>query len=246
MEKPASTPAERPSKAESRGGIENGRERFAKEKLDLAASANRSMLGESVVALNGVASDHGLLREESVELQSSAKSLPAPEYRIKKGDTLSAIAKDNGVSLKALTEANPDLNPTKLKIGKSLNIPVSQADAKAEGRKAEVDKLSADRDIPALALKMPAKPNGPFAVSAALKPALPDVSAIPRTPAPEPQPEVVARDNAFSTFSLNVTDVSFKLAAASLEAGTLPDPGTIRSEVSIGGASTILPGLRIP
>ncbi|MBN2508087.1 MAG: von Willebrand factor type A domain-containing protein [Verrucomicrobia bacterium] len=48
--------------------------------------------------------------------------------------------------------------------------------------------------------------------------------------APVPQPEVQTRDNAFSTFSLNVSDVSFKLAAASLEKGAMPDPSTVRSE----------------
>ncbi len=48
--------------------------------------------------------------------------------------------------------------------------------------------------------------------------------------APVPQPEVSTVDNAFSTFSLNVSDVSFKLAAAALEKGQMPDPATIRSE----------------
>ena len=48
--------------------------------------------------------------------------------------------------------------------------------------------------------------------------------------APIPQPEVMTGDNAFSTFSLNIADVSFKLAAASLEKGQMPDPATIRSE----------------
>jgi Mg-chelatase subunit ChlD len=48
--------------------------------------------------------------------------------------------------------------------------------------------------------------------------------------APTPQPEVLTRDNAFSTFSLNVSDVSFKLAAASLEKGAMPDVAGIRSE----------------
>ena len=54
-----------------------------------------------------------------------------------------------------------------------------------------------------------------------------------RAPAPNasiPQPEVATADNAFSTFSLNVADVSFKLAAASLEKGAMPDVSTIRSE----------------
>jgi autotransporter-associated beta strand protein len=50
------------------------------------------------------------------------------------------------------------------------------------------------------------------------------------TPPTMPQPEVQTRDNAFSTFSLNVSDVSFKLAAANLEQGRMPDPSSIRSE----------------
>jgi uncharacterized protein YegL len=52
----------------------------------------------------------------------------------------------------------------------------------------------------------------------------------PAPPAPVPQPEVPTSDNAFSTFSLNVSDVSFKLAGASLEKGVMPEPATVRSE----------------
>lgn len=50
------------------------------------------------------------------------------------------------------------------------------------------------------------------------------------TNAPVPQPELPTAENAFSTFSLNVADVSFKLAAASLEKNLLPDPMTVRAE----------------
>lgn len=52
----------------------------------------------------------------------------------------------------------------------------------------------------------------------------------PSPAAPVPQPEYLCRENNFSTFSLNVSDVSFKLAAASLERGQLPDAASIRSE----------------
>ena len=48
--------------------------------------------------------------------------------------------------------------------------------------------------------------------------------------APVPQPESQTADNPFSTFSLNVSDVSYKLASASLEKGVMPDPASIRSE----------------
>lgn len=66
------------------------------------------------------------------------------------------------------------------------------------------------------------QPNPPPTNDIASKPAA--------ASAPVPQPEVLTRDNAFSTFSLNVSDVSFKLAAASLEKGAMPDVATIRSE----------------
>jgi peptidoglycan endopeptidase LytE len=47
----------------------------------------------------------------------------ASEYVIASGDTLGAIAKKNGVSLKALIEANPGINPKKLQIGHKVQIP---------------------------------------------------------------------------------------------------------------------------
>ncbi len=56
------------------------------------------------------------------------------------------------------------------------------------------------------------------------------IAPIARSPATEPQPEISTAENAFSTFSLNVSDVSFKLAAASLEKGILPELASIRSE----------------
>jgi Mg-chelatase subunit ChlD len=55
---------------------------------------------------------------------------------------------------------------------------------------------------------------------------------LPKIPesAPVPQPEIQTSDNSFSTFSLNVSDVSFKLAAASLQNGVMPEAASIRSE----------------
>jgi len=42
--------------------------------------------------------------------------------------------------------------------------------------------------------------------------------------------EIKTSEQAFSTFSLNVSDVSFRLAAASLDKGVMPEAGSIRSE----------------
>lgn len=45
------------------------------------------------------------------------------EYAIVQGDTFSGLAKKFGVSVKALRDANPGLEPTKLKIGQKIQIP---------------------------------------------------------------------------------------------------------------------------
>jgi LysM repeat protein len=53
---------------------------------------------------------------------------PAPaaarQYAVLKGDSFYKIAKANGVSLKALAEANPGIDSAKLKAGQVLQLPV--------------------------------------------------------------------------------------------------------------------------
>jgi len=48
------------------------------------------------------------------------------KYTVKAGDTMSAIAKRNGVSVNALQSANPGVDSRRLKIGQVLNIPAKQ------------------------------------------------------------------------------------------------------------------------
>ncbi len=54
---------------------------------------------------------------------------PASDYVIVKGDMFSTIAKKFHVSIKALQEANPAVEPTKLKIGQPIHIPASSSSA---------------------------------------------------------------------------------------------------------------------
>jgi LysM repeat protein len=53
----------------------------------------------------------------------------ATEYTIAKGDILDSIAKKLHVSLKAITDANPGIQPTKLKIGQKIHIPAQTTSA---------------------------------------------------------------------------------------------------------------------
>jgi LysM repeat protein len=48
---------------------------------------------------------------------------PSKEYVITKGDSFSTIAKKTGVSVKAISDANPGVNSTKLQVGQKLQIP---------------------------------------------------------------------------------------------------------------------------
>jgi len=54
---------------------------------------------------------------------SSTRTFNAGEYRVRADDTLSRIAREHRVTLKALTEANPNLDPIKLQIGQTIQIP---------------------------------------------------------------------------------------------------------------------------
>ena len=52
-----------------------------------------------------------------------APPMTTQDYTIVKGDTLAVIAKKNGVSLKALMDANPGVDPKRLQIGQKLHLP---------------------------------------------------------------------------------------------------------------------------
>jgi LysM repeat protein len=47
------------------------------------------------------------------------------EYVVIKGDSLWKIAKKNGVTVKAIEAANPNIDPAKLKVGQKLSIPAA-------------------------------------------------------------------------------------------------------------------------
>ncbi len=64
---------------------------------------------------------------------------PAPsEYVVLKGDTYSKIATANGLTVKALEEANPNIPPTRLRIGEKLVLPAGASPTGA-GEAAETE-----------------------------------------------------------------------------------------------------------
>jgi LysM repeat protein len=61
------------------------------------------------------------------------------EYVIASGDTLGAIARKNGIPLKALMDANAGVNPKKLQIGQKIQIPAGTGAATASAGAATSD-----------------------------------------------------------------------------------------------------------
>ena len=57
------------------------------------------------------------------QAQTPTQPSSGAEYVVAQGDTFSTVAKKFHVSVKAIEEANPSVEPTKLKIGQTIHIP---------------------------------------------------------------------------------------------------------------------------
>jgi LysM repeat protein len=77
----------------------------------------------------GLAATNGLPGTVATPIPEQPQTPPNPppatasDYTIAKGDTFSTIAKKFHVPTKSLLEANPSVEPTKLKIGQTIHIP---------------------------------------------------------------------------------------------------------------------------
>jgi LysM repeat protein len=78
--------------------------------------ANEKALADQIIALQKVAS------APKVASGKSASPAGPGEYVVAKGDNLGNIAKKNGISLKAIQDLNPGVNPNRLQIGQKLKV----------------------------------------------------------------------------------------------------------------------------
>ncbi len=65
-----------------------------------------------------------------------AEGTPANEHVIVKGDTFATLATKYGASVRSIQSANPNLNPTRLKIGDKVKIPAKAATTGSSGNSA--------------------------------------------------------------------------------------------------------------
>ena len=87
-----------------------------------------SMLTNNVAATNAAPTT---LPVEQLQTPAAPPAANPTDYVIVKGDTFSTVAKKFHVSVKALLEANPSVEPTKLKIGQPIHIPAATASSSA-------------------------------------------------------------------------------------------------------------------
>jgi LysM repeat protein len=115
---PAPTETTRGSAAEVIGSETNG-----------TAAAQQKLGGDSPVSqtFEPVPTNAQPLTNTVAEAVTSRAPIPAPvatrQYAVLKGDSFYKIAKVNGVSLKALAEANAGIDSAKLKVGQVLQLP---------------------------------------------------------------------------------------------------------------------------
>jgi LysM repeat protein len=68
---------------------------------------------------------------KATDLNPPAATGEGKDYVVAHGDTLAVIAHKNGISLKALEDANPNVNPKRLQVGQKLQIPAGTSSVAA-------------------------------------------------------------------------------------------------------------------
>ena len=81
-----------------------------------------------------------------VALASVARTGKSSSHKVKRGETLSEIAKQYGTSVRSLTAANGGLRPSRLRIGQTLRIPgASKSAVKTVASKSAVKKVASKK-----------------------------------------------------------------------------------------------------
>lgn len=89
---------------------------------DLAATKEQTAKNEAEFAAAIVALQKVAAAPKSTSSGKSASPAGPGEYVVAKGDNLGSIAKKSGISLKAIQDLNPGVNPNRLQIGQKLKV----------------------------------------------------------------------------------------------------------------------------
>ncbi len=100
--------------------INQDRAQIEKLSAELAKLASGGVRVASAAATISAASTTPAASDSTEALASAAGT-----YQIQSGDTLGKVASAKGVSLQDLLDANPGIQPTRLSIGQTINIPAN-------------------------------------------------------------------------------------------------------------------------
>ena len=89
---------------------------------DLAATKEQTAKNEAEFAAAIVALQKVAAAKPTTNTGKNATPAGPGEYVVAKGDNLGSIAKKNGISLKAIQDLNPGVNPNRLQIGQKLKV----------------------------------------------------------------------------------------------------------------------------
>jgi len=88
-----------------------------------------------------------LTNTSAVAQATNVAPAAATEYTVAKGDTFSTIGKKFGVSAKAIMDANPNVEATKLQVGKKLQIPAATKTAVASSGAAPASETASSEHV---------------------------------------------------------------------------------------------------
>lgn len=108
---------------ENRALISANQEALKTIALELRDSPTKSQTRAKAQASEQQAAPQEQQKTEQSEQNATAATSGTKTYKIKSGDYLAKIAKKFKVSIKALQDANPGIEPSKLQIGQEINIP---------------------------------------------------------------------------------------------------------------------------
>lgn len=133
------------------------------QKLAIPGKAGRQDDAEAAAAKKSVMEKaEKIAAEKPAPIQAEA---PSKTYKVKKGDSLGKIAAKHRISLSALRKANKNLDPKKLRVGQTLNIPgagrTEEALAPAEPSPAKTAEDVVQTETPAPAEVSPSESPAP-------------------------------------------------------------------------------------
>jgi len=96
-------------------------------------TVSQTMVDTNIIAATPAPATNTYVAPEVTTSPGPAATGGATDYKIVKGDTLGSVATHHKITLKALMDANPGVDPVKLQIGQTIHIPAAAPAATTPG-----------------------------------------------------------------------------------------------------------------